>query len=75
MARSSTPFLMFEGTAEDAMPFHALLCGDDESTLSARHVPDGPGGEGTFPQATSRLGSREFRCPDSPVRPAFSFTP
>jgi predicted 3-demethylubiquinone-9 3-methyltransferase (glyoxalase superfamily) len=75
MASAITPFLMFEGAAEEAMRFYVSLFGDGEITAIERYGADGPGGEGTVKLAVFRLCGREFRCSDSPVAHAFSFTP
>jgi predicted 3-demethylubiquinone-9 3-methyltransferase (glyoxalase superfamily) len=75
MARSIAPFLMFEGAAEEAMRFYVSLFGDGEVVAIERYGADGPGDEGTVKQAMFRLCGRDFRCSDSPVPHAFSFTP
>jgi predicted 3-demethylubiquinone-9 3-methyltransferase (glyoxalase superfamily) len=70
-----TPFLMFEGQAEAAMTFYVGLFEDAAVTSIQRYGPDGPGVEGSVLLATFSLGGREFRCVDSAVHHAFTFTP
>lgn len=70
-----TTFLMFEGTAEEAMTFYVSLFDDGEVLAVTRYGPDGPGPEGSVTQATFRLAGQEFMCIDSYVSHAFTFTP
>lgn len=68
-------FLMFEGTAEDAMNFYVSLFEDARITSIIRYGPGEAGGEGTVMKAVFELAGREFMCIDSPVKHAFTFTP
>lgn len=70
-----TPFLMFEGNAEEAMNYYVSLIEDSSITSIARYGPEGPGPEGTVFQATFQLKDQEFMCIDSHVKHAFTFTP
>jgi len=70
-----TPFLMFEGQAEAAMTFYVGLLPDAAVTRLERYVPAGPGPEGQVYQGAFTLAGREFRCFDSPIHHAFTFTP
>ncbi|MET9604850.1 VOC family protein [Streptomyces sp. NPDC006512] len=70
-----TPFLMFEGRAEEAMTFYASLFEDAEIVEVTRYGADGPGEEGTVVKATFALAGQQFICIDSHVKHAFGFTP
>lgn len=70
-----TPFLMFEGRAEEAMNWYVALF-DDAAIESITRYGAGQGGpEGTVLHATFSLGGRRFFCIDSPAPHAFTFTP
>ncbi|HEY9554024.1 VOC family protein [Allosphingosinicella sp.] len=75
MAHSVTPFLMFEGKAEEAMGVYASLFEGAAITAIDRYGPDEAGTEGSVRRATLRLSSQELICIDSPVHHAFTFTP
>ncbi|MCM3746996.1 VOC family protein [Paenibacillus pasadenensis] len=70
-----TPFLMFEGNAEEAMNTYTSLFEDSSITSITRYGPDGPGAEGSVIQATFTLKGQSFMCIDSHVKHAFTFTP
>jgi predicted 3-demethylubiquinone-9 3-methyltransferase (glyoxalase superfamily) len=70
-----TPFLMFEGSAEEAMNYYVSLLDDSTITNIVRYGPNGPGAEGSVMQATFTLKGQEFMCFDSHVKHAFTFTP
>ncbi|KUN10476.1 glyoxalase family protein [Streptomyces yokosukanensis] len=70
-----TPFLMFEGNAEDAMAFYVSLFDDAEVVHITRYGAEGPGKDGSVQHATFSLGGRQFMCVDSPARHDFTFTP
>lgn len=70
-----TPFLMFEGQAEEAMNFYVSLFDRAEIRNIIRYGPEGPGDEGTVMLATFSLDGQEFMCIDSNVQHAFTFTP
>ncbi|WP_423410140.1 VOC family protein [Heyndrickxia sp. MSNUG] len=70
-----TPFLMFEGHAEEAMKYYTSLIEDSEITSIARYGAEGPGNEGSVIQATFTLKGQEFMCIDSNISHAFTFTP
>jgi predicted 3-demethylubiquinone-9 3-methyltransferase (glyoxalase superfamily) len=72
---SATTFLMFEGQAEAAMTFYVSLFDDGEITRLDRYGPEGPGEAGKVFQAAFKLGGQSFRCFDSHVHHAFTFTP
>src|SRR3954452_23188101 len=75
MARTITPFLMFEGVAEEAINFSVPLFGGSEIQRIERYGPGEPVAEGTVKTATFTLGGQEFRCFNSPTKHDFSFTP
>jgi predicted 3-demethylubiquinone-9 3-methyltransferase (glyoxalase superfamily) len=70
-----TPFLMFEGNAEEAMNFYTSLVQDSKINSISKYGADGPGKEGTVFQATFTLKGQEFMCIDSYVNHEFTFTP
>lgn len=70
-----TPFLMFEGRAEEAMGFYLSLFDDARVEAVQHYGPEGPGPEGTVMHATFNLGGQRFFCIDSHVQHAFTFTP
>ena len=69
------PFLMFEGSAEEAMNFYVSLIEGSEVTRIDRYGPGEPGREGSVKVATFRVGGQEVMCIDSPVKHGFTFTP
>jgi predicted 3-demethylubiquinone-9 3-methyltransferase (glyoxalase superfamily) len=70
-----TTFLMFEGSAEEAMTFYLSLFDDAEVVGIKRYGADGPGKEGTVQRATFTLAGQQYMCIDSPAPHAFTFTP
>ncbi|WP_045522625.1 VOC family protein [Neobacillus niacini] len=70
-----TPFLMFEGNAEEAMNYYITLLENSEITSITRYGPNQPGDEGSVMHATFSLKGQEFMCIDSNVKHAFTFTP
>ncbi|MEV7506575.1 MULTISPECIES: VOC family protein [unclassified Streptomyces] len=70
-----TPFLMFEGRAEEALTFYTSLFEGSEVLDITRYGPEGPGPEGTVVRATFSLAGQRFLCIDSHVTHAFGFTP
>jgi len=75
MAKAITPFLMFEGVAEEAMTFYLSLF-DNAQILSLQRWGKGEAGaEGTIKKASFALCGRSFHCSDSPIKHGFTFTP
>lgn len=70
-----TPFLMFEGDAEEAMDFYISLFADAEILEITRYGKDENGPEGTVHQALFSLGDQQIKCIDSPAPHEFGFTP
>jgi predicted 3-demethylubiquinone-9 3-methyltransferase (glyoxalase superfamily) len=64
-----TPFLMFEGKAEEAMNFYTSLFDQSEINSVVRHE------DGTILHATFALKGQKFMCIDSKVKHNFTFTP
>ncbi len=76
MARDLTPFLMFEGRAEEAMSFYLSLVEDSEIEDVQRWTSGEPGVEGAIKLARFRIGGLTVRASDSPAgQHAFTFTP
>jgi predicted 3-demethylubiquinone-9 3-methyltransferase (glyoxalase superfamily) len=70
-----TPFLMFEGKAEEAMSFYTSIFEQSQIISIARYVPGEPGTEGTVKKAVFTLNNQEFICIDSNISHGFTFTP
>ncbi|WP_340372245.1 VOC family protein [Peribacillus sp. FSL E2-0218] len=70
-----TPFLMFQGNAEEAMNYYTALIEESEITSMTRYGANEPGAEGSVTQATFTLKGQEFMCIDSNVEHQFTFTP
>jgi predicted 3-demethylubiquinone-9 3-methyltransferase (glyoxalase superfamily) len=64
-----TPFLMFEGKAEEAMNFYTSLFHPSEILRVVHHE------DGTVLHATFTLKGQELMCIDSRVKHNFTFTP
>ena len=75
MAHQVTPFLMFEGVAEEAMNFYISLFEGSEIIRIDRYGADGQGAEGSVMSAEFSLAGQRFMCIDSPMKHDFSFTP
>lgn len=70
-----TPFLMFQGKAEEAMNFYTSLIEDSAITSIVRYGPKEAGEEGSVMQATFTLKGQQFMCIDSNIKHQFTFTP
>lgn len=70
-----TPFLMFEGNAEEAMNFYTSLFEQSEITSISRYGANEAGKEGSIMQATFTIKGQEFMCIDSVITHEFTFTP
>lgn len=70
-----TPFLMFEGNAEEAMNYYTSLIEGSKITSIVRYAANESGTEGSVMQATFTLKDQEFMCIDSNVKHQFTFTP
>ena len=74
MAQTVTPFLMFEGVAEEAMTFYVLLFNGEVVSVT-RYGPGEPGVEGSIKRADFTLAGQHVICIDSAVKHGFTFTP
>lgn len=76
---SATPFLMFEGSAREAVEFYvatfAPVVGGSAITTLESYGPEGPGPEGTVAACTFTVAGQPIRAFDSFVHHAFTFTP
>ncbi len=70
-----TPFLMFEGRAEEAMNFYTATLPDSRIVSIERYGDGGPGPAGSVMRASFEIGGLTVMCTDSPVQHAFTFTP
>lgn len=72
-----TPFLWFDGNAEEAMSFYTSVFADSRVTGVARYGDFGPGPEGSVMVGTFQLEGQEFMAlnggPDFAFTPAISF--
>ena len=68
-----TPFLWFDGKAEEAMNFYTSIFSDSEVVNIMRYGDAGPGPKGTVMSATFRLHGQEFIALNG--GPQFSFSP
>jgi predicted 3-demethylubiquinone-9 3-methyltransferase (glyoxalase superfamily) len=72
---SVTPFLMFEGRAEEAMNLYVATIPNSRIIDVKRYGAGGPGPEGSVILARFSLGGQPILCSDSFVHHAFTFTP
>lgn len=75
MAHSVTPFLMFEGAAEEAMRFYVSLFAHSEVKHIEHYKSGEMGPEGSVKRADFSLAGQDLVCIDSPAKHAFTFTP
>ncbi len=75
MAHSVTPFLMFEGVAEEAMNFYVGLFPRSAIREVLRYAPGEHGAAGSIKRADFTIAGQQVMCIDSPVKHAFTFTP
>lgn len=75
MMQKATPFLMFQGNAEEAMNYYTSVIEESEITRIIRYGANEAGNEGSVMQATFSLKGQEFMCIDSNVKHEFTFTP
>jgi predicted 3-demethylubiquinone-9 3-methyltransferase (glyoxalase superfamily) len=70
-----TPFLMFQGRAEEAMTRYVSVLPASRVLRLERFGPAGPGAEGTVALGEAELAGQKVRFFDSPGEHAFTFTP
>ncbi|MDX2202405.1 MAG: VOC family protein [Hyphomicrobiaceae bacterium] len=75
MNQTVTPFLMFQGRAEEAANLYVATIPDAQVLATERWGKGEPGPEGAFKMARLKLGDLEVVCFDSPMPHGFSFTP
>jgi predicted 3-demethylubiquinone-9 3-methyltransferase (glyoxalase superfamily) len=75
MARKMTPFLMFEGSAEEAMTTYVSVFPGSQIREVERYRAGEPGAEGSVKRALFTVAGQDVYCIDSPVHHAFTFTP
>ena len=70
-----TTFLMFPGTAEEAMNYYTSIFDQSEIISISRYGANETGKEGTVLHATFSLKGQEFMCIDSSNKDLHAFTP
>jgi predicted 3-demethylubiquinone-9 3-methyltransferase (glyoxalase superfamily) len=70
-----SPFLMFEGKAEQAMTFYVSLFDDGRIIDIVRYGPQGPGADGSVMKASFTIAGQTILCIDSAMKHDFTFTP
>jgi predicted 3-demethylubiquinone-9 3-methyltransferase (glyoxalase superfamily) len=68
-----TPFLWFDGKAEEAMNFYVSLFEDSKVESISRYGEAGPGPKGTVMSVTFQLAGQKFMALNA--GPEFKFTP
>jgi predicted 3-demethylubiquinone-9 3-methyltransferase (glyoxalase superfamily) len=71
----ATPFLMFEGRAEEALDFYVATIPDSRIETIDRYGAGEPGPEGSVRMAHAVVAGLPIRANDSFVHHAFTFTP
>lgn len=69
----ATPFLMFQGQAQDALALYREVFPDFEQLAHQEHPPGAMAGQ--VAMARIRIGGQEIMLNDSPPVHAFTFTP
>ena len=75
MARSATPFLMFDGLAETAINFYVTLFQGSAVKHIERYGPGEQGKAGSVKRAECVIAGLNVMAIDSPIKHAFTFTP
>ena len=70
-----TPFLMFEGKAEEAVRFYISAVRDSHLVSLVRYGKDQAGKEGSVLRADFTIAVQRFVAIDSPAHHNFTFTP
>jgi len=73
--KKATPFLMFEGNAEEAMTYYTSLIEDASIKSIVRYGENQGGDAGSVMKATFEIKGQEFMCIDSNIKHQFTFTP
>jgi predicted 3-demethylubiquinone-9 3-methyltransferase (glyoxalase superfamily) len=69
-----TPFLMFQGQAEEAITFYQSLFAGTAADIT-RYGPEEPSKEGSLKLANLTLNGQKLICFNSPMAHGFGFTP
>ena len=75
MPAAVTPFLMFQGHAQEAMELYTRVIPDSQILDVESYGPEGPGAEGSVMLASISLRGQTVLCSDSPIQHDFTFTP
>lgn len=75
MPDAVTPFLMFEGQAQQAMDLYTRVIPQSRILDVQRYGPDGPGAEGSVLVASISLNGQTVMCSDGNISHDFTFTP
>lgn len=75
MAERISTFLMYGGTAEEALTLYESLFDDLDVISIDRYGPEVAGRQGTVREARWRLAEQDFIAVDSPAEQPFAFTP
>lgn len=75
MAKSVTPFLMFEGASEAAANLYVSVFRRSSIEKIERYGPGEGGAEGSVKLCHVVVAGQPLRCFNSPVKHAFTFTP
>jgi predicted 3-demethylubiquinone-9 3-methyltransferase (glyoxalase superfamily) len=68
-----TPFLWFDGDAEEAVNFYTSIFKNSKTVSITRYGEEGPGPKGTLMSATFQLDGQEFMALNG--GPQFTFSP
>ena len=75
MPVTMTPFLMFEGNAEEALTYYVSLVPGSQINEIVHFPAGGPGAVGSVMKGTATIAGQRVKFFDSPVPHAFTFTP
>jgi len=75
MASQINTFLMFQGSAENAINFYISLFEDAQIINITKYVSGEPGEEGSVKHATFSLCGQQYMAIDSAFKQNFTFTP
>ncbi len=70
-----TPFLMYQGQAEEAIQLYASVFKDTKIISMVKYGPEQAELEGKIANAVISIHGQEFYCNDSVIKHEFSFTP
>ena len=70
-----TPFLMFQGQAEEAIQLYTSVFKDTKIISMVKYGPENPMNEGKIANAVITIHGQEFYCNDSVITHEFTFTP